>query len=339
MARNRRSSQRVTMGEVAQLANVSPSTVSLYLRRPGEVSPRRADKIQAAIDRLGYLPNTMAGGLASSRSNVIGVLVPTITNSFFSETLETLERHLRSAGYQLLIGNTEFDDSREEELIRSILSWNPAGLVLTGFLHNRKSLSLLAHNDTPIVEMWDYGQPGLDMVVGFSHHSCGRLVAEHMLRQGRRRMAFVSTNFQRDVRAGDRYHGFRDTVEAAGGTVELRELSGRSHAEETGRLTQTLLQEHPDIEAIACSNDMVALGVMMECQRQHWAIPDRIALAGFGNLDFTTSTVPPLTTIEPPRREIGQHTARMLLSRLKGELPESDRRLDLGVRLVERQSV
>ncbi|WP_083627750.1 LacI family DNA-binding transcriptional regulator [Salinicola sp. MH3R3-1] len=339
MARNRRSSQRVTMGEVAQLANVSPSTVSLYLRRPGEVSPRRADKIQAAIDRLGYLPNTMAGGLASSRSNVIGVLVPTITNSFFSETLETLERHLRSAGYQLLIGNTEFDDSREEELIRSILSWNPAGLVLTGFLHNRKSLSLLAHNDTPIVEMWDYGQPGLDMVVGFSHHSCGRLVAEHMLRQGRRRMAFVSTNFQRDVRAGDRYHGFRDTVEAAGGTVELRELSGRSHAEETGRLTQTLLQEHPEIEAIACSNDMVALGVMMECQRQHWAIPDRVALAGFGNLDFTTSTVPPLTTIEPPRREIGQHTARMLLSRLKGELPESDRRLDLGVRLVERQSV
>jgi len=326
------------MGEVAQLANVSPSTVSLYLRRPDEVSPRRADKIQAAIDRLGYLPNTMAGGLASSRSNVIGVLVPTITNSFFSETLETLERHLRSAGYQLLIGNTEFDDSREEELIRSILSWNPAGLVLTGFLHNRKSLSVLANNDTPIVEMWDYGQPGLDMVVGFSHHTCGRLVAEHMLRQGRRRTAFVSTNFQRDVRAGDRHRGFRDAIESAGGTVELRELSGRSHAEETGHLTRALMKENPEVEAIACSNDMVALGVMLECQRQGWDIPGRVALAGFGNLDFTTSTVPPLTTIEPPRREIGQHTARLLLSRLREELPDSDKHLDLGVRLVERES-
>ncbi|KAA0018575.1 LacI family DNA-binding transcriptional regulator [Salinicola corii] len=337
--RRRRGSQRVTMGEVARLANVSPSTVSLYLRRPDEVSPGRAEKIQAAIDRLGYLPNTMAGGLASSRSNVIGVLVPTITNSFFSETLETLERHLRSAGYQLLIGNTEFDDAREEELIRSILSWNPAGLVLTGFLHTRKSLSVLANNDTPIVEMWDYGQPGLDMVVGFSHHACGRLVAEHILQQGRRRMAFVSTNFQRDVRARDRYHGFRDTVEAAGGTVELRELSGRSHAEETGRLTHALMQDHPEIEAIACSNDMVALGVLCECQRQAWDVPGRIALAGFGNLDFTTSTVPPLTTIEPPRREIGQHTARLLLASLASKLPEAEKRLDLGVRLVERESV
>lgn len=327
------------MGEVAQLADVSPSTVSLYLRRPDEVSPHRAERIQSAIDRLGYLPNTMAGGLASSRSRVIGVLVPTITNSFFSETLETLERHLRSAGYQLLIGNTEFDESREEELIRSILSWNPAGLVLTGFNHNRKSLSLLSHNDTPIVEIWDFGQPGLDMVVGFSHQTCGRLVAEHMLKNGYRRTAFVSTNFQRDVRAKDRYRGFRDTIEAAGGTVELRELSGRSHAEETGRLTRTLMQECPQIEAIACSNDMVALGVLCECQRQGWRVPDRIALAGFGNLDFTTSTVPPLTTVEPPRREIGQHTARLLLSRLKGELPESDKRLDLGVRLVERESV
>ena len=98
------------------------------------------------------------------------------------------------------------------------------------------------------------------------------------------------------------------------------------------------MQAHPEIEAIGCSNDMVALGVLCECQRQGWEIPGRLALAGFGNLDFTTSTVPPLTTVEPPRREIGQHTARLLLSRLRGELPESDKRLDLGVRLVERES-
>ncbi|MDW5375878.1 LacI family DNA-binding transcriptional regulator [Halomonas sp. HP20-15] len=326
------------MGEVAQLADVSPSTVSLYMRRPDEVSPRRAEKIQSAIDRLGYLPNTMAGGLASSRSNVIGVIVPTITNSFFSATLETLERHLRSAGYQLLIGNTEFDESREEELIRSIMSWNPAGLVLTGFLHSRQSLSLLAKSDTPIVEMWDYGRPGLDMVVGFSHHAIGRQVAEHMVNKGYRRTAFISTNFQRDVRAGDRYHGFCETVEAAGGQVVLRQLAGRSDTAETGRLLGELMAEHPEIEAICCSNDMVALGVMFECQRRGWSIPGRLAVAGFGNQDFTASTVPPMTSVEPPRLEIGQHIARLLLARLKGNLPETDKQLDLGVRLVARGS-
>ncbi len=326
------------MGEVARLADVSPSTVSLYLRRPDEVSAHRAEQIQSAIDRLGYLPNVMAGGLASSRSRVIGVLVPTVTNSFFSETLETLERHLRDAGYQLLIGNTEFDEAREEELVRSILSWNPAGLVLTGFGHSRKTHALLSQSATPVVEMWDYGQPGLDMVVGFSHHACGRLIAEHLLAQGRRRTAFVSTHFQRDVRAQNRYHGFRDTVEAAGGTVVLQQLSGRSHAEETGRLTGELLEAHPEIEAIACSNDMVALGVLFECQRQGLAIPARVAVAGFGNLDFTASTVPPLTTIEPPRHEIGRRTARLLLDSLTRRIDGDARRLDLGVRLVVRES-
>lgn len=326
------------MGDVARLADVSPSTVSLYLRRPDEVSARRAELIQSAIDRLGYLPNVMAGGLASSTSRVIGVIVPTITNSFFSETLETLERHLRDAGYQLLIGNTEFDATREEELVRSILSWNPAGLVLTGFGHSRQTQRLLSQSGIPVVEMWDYGQTGLDMVVGFSHHDCGRLIAEHLLAQERLQTAFISTRFQRDVRARDRYHGFRNTIEAAGGTVVLRELSGRSHAEETGQLTNELLRDHPDTAAIACSNDMVALGVMFECQRQRLEIPADIALAGFGNLDFTTSTVPPLTTIEPPRHEIGQRTARLLLDSLTRRIDDDERRLDLGVRLIVRQS-
>lgn len=326
------------MGEVAQLAQVSPSTVSLYLRRPDEVSRRRAEVIQAAIDRLGYLPNTMAGGLASSRSNVIGVIVPTISNSFFSATLETLERQLRAAGYQLLIGNTEFEESREEELIRSIMSWNPAGLVLTGLRHSRKSISLLANSDTPIVEMWDHGKPGLDMVVGFSHYTCGRLVAEHMSRRGYRRAAFISTNFQRDVRAGERYRGFVEGMSASGGTVVLSELAGRSNTEETGELMRSLMAKHPDTEAIFCSNDMVALAVMFECQRQGWSIPGRVAIAGFGNQDFTASTIPPMTTVEPPRHAIGQQIARLLLARIKGDLPEDEKQLDLGVRLVVRES-
>ncbi|WP_299260717.1 LacI family DNA-binding transcriptional regulator [uncultured Kushneria sp.] len=337
MTRRRRGTQRVTMEDVARLASVSPSTVSLYLRRPAEVSPVRAQTIQAAIDRLGYLPNTMAGGLASSRSKIIGVLVPTITNSFFSETLETLEHHLRRAGYQLLIGNTEFDVEREEELLRSLMSWNPAGLVLTGFAHNRKTRALLLNSEVPIVEMWDYGSPGLDMVVGFSHFQCGRLMAEHFLAAGYRQVAFISTRFARDIRAHDRYEGFRQCMEEAGAHVVKKELAGRSDTRETGDIMHRLMVDEPEIEAVACSNDMVALGVMLECQRQGWAIPHRVAVAGFGNQDFTGSTVPPMTTIEPPRQAIGENIARLLINRLRGESCDQTL-LDLGVRLIARES-
>ncbi|WP_168201472.1 LacI family DNA-binding transcriptional regulator [Kushneria phosphatilytica] len=336
--RQRRGSQRVTMGDVARIAGVSPSTVSLYLRRPDEVSEQRGQRIQAAVERLGYLPNTMAGGLASSRSRIIGVLVPTISNSFFAATLDTLEKRLREAGYQLLIGNTEFDEAREEELVRSMMSWSPAGLVMTGFRHGRRTVSMLLDSDIPLVEMWDYGQPALDMVAGFSHYATGQLIARHLLERGYRDTAFISPSFSRDVRAGERYRGFQEGMEQGGARVTMRELGGATDTAEAGALLSELMAERPSISAVFCANDMVALGVMFECQRRGWEIPGRLAVAGFGNLEFTPNTVPPLTTVEPPKYEIGRQVAELLLARLgKSDAPGA-RQVDLGVRLITRES-
>ena len=174
------------------------------------------------------------------------------------------------------------------------------------------------------------------MVVGFSHRTCGRLVAEHLMRSGYQHMAFLSTNFQRDIRANERYQGFHDAIAATGGSVLVRELTGRSNTAEAGQLLCTLVNDHPEIQAVFCSNDMVALGAMLECQRQGWAIPERLAIVGFGNQDFTDSTVPPMTTVEPPRQAIGEHIARLLLDRLKGGNPE--KRIDLGIKLIVRES-
>lgn len=337
MARQRRTSQRITMDDVARVAGVSPSTVSLYLRRPDEVSGRRGERIQTAVDRLGYVPNTMAGGLASAKSRIIGVLVPTIINSFFAATLDQLERTLRAAGYQVLIGNTEFNDEREEELLRSMLSWSPAALVVTGFQHTRKTRSILLDGDIPLVEMWDCGAEAIDMCVGFSHEDAGRAMAQHLLDQGYSDTAVISPSFKRDIRAQARYHGFRSTIEAAGGHVELGELSAQTDTVETSQVLCRLMRERPTIQAVFGANDMVSLGVMFECYRQGWAIPDRLAVAGFGNLEFGASSVPPLTTIEPPKYEIGKRVSELLIQRLRGR-EVADGRLDLGIKLIARDS-
>lgn len=327
------------MDEVARVAGVSPSTVSLYLRRPDAVSATRGQRIQAAVDRLGYVPNTMAGGLASARSRIVGVLVPTLGNSFFSATVDWLERDLRRAGYQVLIGNTEFDPAIEEALIRSMMSWSPAGLVVTGFEHTRQARSLLLGSDVPIVEMWDYGPDAIDMSVGFAHEQCGRRIARHLLERDYRQAAFIGPAFARDVRAEQRYTGFRDAMQAAGGHVALAQLTGPTDTGEVGTVLRSLIAERPGTHAICCANDMVALGVMFECQRQGWAIPERLAIAGFGNLEFTPNTVPPLTTIEPPKYTIGERAATLLLQRLRGEDVAGERaRVDLGVELIVRDS-
>lgn len=327
------------MDDVARLAGVSPSTVSLYLRRPEEVSEARGSRIQAAVDRLGYVPNTMAGGLASATSRIIGVLVPTLSNSFFSATVDVLERDLRAAGYQVLIGNTEFDPAHEEALVRSMMSWSPAGLVVTGFQHTRKTQSLLLDSAVPLVEMWDHGDEALDMSVGFSHEHAGRLVAEHLLDRGYDDTAFISPSFTRDIRAEARYRGFGTAIEAAGGHVEQRELTGPTDTAEAGTLAARMLEVRPSIRAICCANDMIALGVMFECQRQGWSIPDRVAVAGFGNLEFTPNTVPPLTTVDPPKYRIGTQTAGLLLQRLRThDAHVAEPHLDLGVELIVRES-
>ncbi|BBI54024.1 hypothetical protein HORIV_64450 [Vreelandella olivaria] len=149
----------------------------------------------------------------------------------------------------------------------------------------------------------------------------------------------MSTNFQRDIRARERYLGFRDTIIDSGGSVVLRELAGRSNTAEAGDLLYTLIDDHPETHAVFCSNDMVALGAMLECQRQGWSIPERLAIVGFGNQDFTDSTVPPMTTVEPPRQAIGEHIARLLLERLRGnDTANTETRIDLGVKLIDRES-
>lgn len=339
-ARKRRKMQRVTMMDVAKLAQVSPSTVSLYLRKPAAVSPSAGQEIARAIGTLGYVPNLVAGGLAAASSKVVSIIVPSIRNAFFAETVSTLQSELVAEGLQVLLGHSEYGEDQEEALVRTALSWAPAAIVLTGLSHGTGTRKLLKASGVPVVEMWELGGEPIDMAVGFSHPQVGASAARHLLSKGRRALAFLGARMQEDHRAARRASGFEEASRSGGAqSCEIINHPGAATVEAGAILLNRALEHNPHLDGLAFSNDLLALGALFECQRHGITIPDRIALVGFGDLDFSASCIPSLTTIRPSGDLIGKEVARLILNRIHDAAPEEAQRIiDTGHVLIERRS-
>jgi len=326
------------MADVARLAGVSTSTVSRALRRADAVSLELRERVQTAIDALGYVPNPMAGGLAAARTRSVGVIVPSLINSFFAATLDAMAEALAPHGYQILLGNSAYSLDTEDALVNSFLAWSPAAMVLTGRTHSRATLQRLLAAGMPVVEMWELGDNPIDTLIGFSHRSAARMAARHLIERGRRRLAFVGAALAEDRRAAQRSAGFAEAVQELGTESPVLHATPERAGVETGaRAVAELLRRHPGLDGVALSNDALALGALFECQRRGLSVPRDLALIGFGDLDFTGWTTPPLSTLRPPRREIGAAVARHLLARFAD--PQcGPTTIDLGCEIVVRAS-
>jgi len=336
--RTRRGTNRLTMQDVARHAGVSASSVSLYFREPDAVSPRLAARIRRAVDELGYVPNLLAGSLAAARSRAIAVVVPSLTNAFFSATVNAMQERLDEAGYQLLLGSSEYSLAREARLVETFLSWSPAAVVLTGREHTPRVRRMLKASGVPVCEMWELGGRGLGLQVGFSHRSVGEALARHLREQGRSRPAFIGARMDLDRRAAQRAQGFADHLEAHAGRrpaiLDVPETAGPAAG---ARACAALLTDDPSLDAICCSNDALALGVLFEAQRRGIRLPQDLALAGFGDLPYCAQAVPPITTVRPPSREIGVQAVERLLQCLD-DPARARGAIDLGFTLEVRES-
>ncbi|MCP5284689.1 MAG: LacI family DNA-binding transcriptional regulator [Burkholderiaceae bacterium] len=317
--RQRRGHGRVTLRDVAAAAGVTAITVSRYLRQPGVVAPATADAIQAALSATGYVPNKQAGVLASGRGSVVAALVPNLAHSIFAETLQGLSRKLEAAGLELLVAATGYSLEREEAQIRALLGWAPRALVVTGRHHTTGALRLLREAQAggcAVVEMWDLHARRHDgfAQVGFSHRAAGRRMAEHLLARGHQRLAYVDSAVAGDDRARERGDGFVTAAQAAGAEV-LRLTAPAGEPISAGRAVPGLLREAANPPtACALANDHLACGALLGAQALGLRVPDDLALLGFGDFELAAHLAPGLTTLAPPRREIGERAAALLLA-------------------------
>ncbi|WP_122436241.1 LacI family DNA-binding transcriptional regulator [Pseudomonas viridiflava] len=331
-----RSTGRPTLNEVARLAAVSPITASRALRGVTTVAPELVEKVRAAAQSLGYVANPAARALASSCSQTVVVLVPSLSNQLFIETLEAIQDVLRPRGLDVVIGNYHYSPEEEEKLLRNHLVNRPRGILLTGFDRTPASHQMLEASGIPCVHMMELDPRQGAYSVGFSQEQAGAQAALHLLGRGRTRLAYMAA--QLDTRVLQRGAGFRQVLKDAGlfdaelqVTTPLPSSIGLG-----GELFARLLDEHPDVDGIFFCNDDLAQGASLEALRLGVAVPQRVSLVGFNDLPGSAHMVPRLTSIRTPRQEVGQRAAQLLLGLLDG-VPQQAR-VDLGFELVVRES-
>ncbi len=322
----------MTLKDVAKLAGVSPITVSRVLNRPEMVTPGTRELVRQVIERTGYVPNLLAGGLASRKTRFVAAVVPAISNQVFSESIQSLTDRLWESGYQVLLGTTGYPTSREESLLAAILSRRPDGIFLTGISHTVESHRRLAASRIPVVEAWDLTPTPVDMLVGFSHEKVGQAVAEYLLGRGYRRFGVISAD---DARAEVRLTAYRSALEKNGVTdVSTVHVPAPSNFLLGREGLSRLLERGTLPRAVFCSSDTLAHSILTEAQSRGLSVPGDLAIVGFGDLDFAAHTFPPLSTVRIDRPAIGRIAAEALLARIEGR--PAERIVDIGFRVMER---
>jgi len=320
-----------TLHDVAREAGVSLITASRALSNPSMVSEKTIARVQQAVEATGYIPNLLAGGLKSKRSLMVAALVPSISIAQFLPTVQALTEDLDTAGYQLILGQSGYDQSREDALLNTMISRRPDGIVVTGLVRSQGARERLGRLGLPVVETWDLSDRPVDMVVGFSHLKVGSAVAGYFLSKGWHRLGIATGD---DYRASMRREGF---LSAVGRDVPTAVVSAPSSLELGRRALGELLQKDPTLQAVYCSSDQLAQGVVAEAQARGLRVPEDLAVCGFGDADFAAHMEPSLTTVHVDGAAIGRLAARLIVERCRGQTVDQ-RVIDVGFRIIERQS-
>ena len=317
------------MQDIANLAGLNKMTVSRYLRDPAQVSQRSRELISRVMEENNYIPNRAPEILLNACSKTLGVLIPSFRNQIFADLLAGVESAASARQYQTLIANYEYDPVREEREVLNLLSYNIDGLILTSRNHTDRLIQYVRASGIPVAELMDLGGEPMDIQVGFDNEQAAMEMADAFIARGKRRMAFLgSMDDPRDI---SRFRGVERAL-AARGLTGLHVAPHAISSVALGRgLFQQLRRTHPETDAIFCTNDDLAVGVLLECQAQQIAVPDEIAIAGFHGLEIGRARLQRIASVVTPRFEIGKVAGEALLQRLAGEKVAD--RFDVGYQL------
>ena len=306
----------LTLRDVSEACGVSEMTVSRVLRNRGDVSAATREKVLAAAKSLGYVPNQIAGSLASQRVNLVAVVIPSLSNMVFPEVLTGINRVFDGTPLQPVVGVTDYLPEKEEQVLYEMLSWRPSGVIIAGLEHSDATRAMLENAGIPVVEILDTDGTPVDAMVGISHRRAGRKMASAIIKQGYSRIGFLGTKMPLDHRARKRFEGFTEGLTKAGIEIEDREFYSGGSALAKGReMTAAMLERSPDLDFLYFSNDMIGAGGLLHLLDKGIDVPGQIGLAGFNGVELLEGLPRQLATMDACRAEIGEEAARIILKR------------------------
>jgi LacI family transcriptional regulator len=325
------------LADVARVARVSTATVSRALTQPDKVKAATAARIRQAVQALGYVAHGAARALASRRTRTVGAVIPTLDHAIFANTTHALQRTLDEAGYTLLLACHEFDAAAEVRMTQALIERGVDGLVLLGTSHHPSVFQMTETHHLPYVLTWALDASGKHPCVGFDNRAAAIRMTRYLLELGHREFAMISGITEGNERAGERLEGVREALAAAGISLRPERVVEKPYTLPAGREgLSEVLSVAPRATAVVCGNDVLAIGALAECQSAGLAVPQRVSVTGFDDLEMAAVVAPGLTTVHFPTAELGAHAAQNLLARLAGR--EAPARTELPVELVVRGS-
>lgn len=320
----------LTLRDVSEASGVSEMTVSRVLRNRSDVSQATREKVLRAAKQLGYVPNKIAGALASQRVNLVAVIIPSMSNMVFPEVMTGINKVLENTELQPVVGITDYLPEKEEKVLYEMLSWRPSGVIIAGLEHSEASRAMLRAAGIPVVEIMDTDGDPVDAVVGISHRRAGKEIGEAILKAGYKRIGFMGTKMPLDHRARKRFEGMTQALAKGGIEVADQEFYSGGSALAKGReMTEAMLERTPDLDFLYYSNDMIGAGGLLYLIEKGYDIPAQIGLAGFNGVELLQGLPMKLATMDACRSEIGRRAAEIIVARTEDPNVEIEERIEL----------
>lgn len=321
MAKGKSKQRKVSLSEVAAAAGVSKMTASRVLRNVSGFSEETRSKVLREAERLAYVPNRIAAAFGSEQtSTIIGVSVPFLSSSLFGSVLDSTNNALAKFGYQTMIGAHENSAETEETWVKNILSWRPAGLILSCHSHSQVTRELLISHGIPVVEIWNLNTSPIDMSVGFNHYDCGHEMARFISKRGRSRIGYVGADASAPGLGELRRKGFIRGLQSADIELHSMEILDDRPGFYAGYYgAETILNRTGDLDAIYFQDDAMAIGGIFYCQSRGLRIPEDIGISGWGGVEAASVLPKRLTTTIVSTQALGKSAADALIARVRGE--------------------
>lgn len=327
-----------TIADVADLAEVSTATVSRCLNQPDKVKLKVRDRINIAIQQLGYVPSGAARALASRRTHTIGAIVPTIDNAIFSEAIQHLQSGLTQANFTLLLANSGYSLDEELREVNSLLSRGIDGIVLVGEMHHPEVYTAIENQRIPYVNLWIYNSKSKYSCIGFDHLKAGLQLAEHLLELGHTQFGIISGFQENNDRALLRFQGFQQTLKNRNLEIpDSKIIECRYSVQQANASLHKLLDRHPETTAVSCGNDVLAIGALSAARERGLKVPEQLSITGFDNMEITRFISPALTTINSPSKRMGEFAAEYILEQIQEKTLDL-KRIEVTAELIVRET-
>lgn len=329
-----------TLEDVARAAGVSTATVSRVMNSPGKVAESTRRRVQEAVQRLGYLPHFGARAMAANRTRTIGAIIPTMENAIFARGIQAFQEALHDQGYTLLVASSSYSPELEEEQIRALVARGADGLLLIGHDRDRRVLDFLERHEIPALVAWSFDETARLPSVGFDNRAAMMDLAREALKLGHRRFGIITAPVATNDRARERVSGITQALQDAGIDTRSLKIVETAYGIETGaEAFQEVMSGLQTPTLVFCGNDVLAAGALIRAREMRMAVPEDVSVTGFDDIDLARITVPGLTTVHVPHREMGRRAALALIELVekgtKGEVVKLSTRISWRGSLAE----